>query len=77
MKIHAQVQIDVTIHDLTELKNHALARAMDAGMSAAEFNGGEHDEPADNISYWLGWAFDAGTPDGCGFQIEGSSVEEY
>ncbi|WLA80310.1 hypothetical protein [Bradyrhizobium elkanii] len=76
-RIHAQVQIDVTVYDMAELKAYALKRAIGAGMTEAEFNEGEHDEATDNLSYWLGWCFDAGTPEHCGFQIESSRVEEF
>lgn len=77
MTTHAQIQVDVTIQDLPELKAYALKRAIECGMTEAEFNEGECDDPSDNISYWLGWCFDAGTPEHCGFQIESSRVEEF
>lgn len=67
-----QIQINVTVHDLDLLKAYALGRALASGLSEAEFNEGEHDAPEDNITYWLGWAFDSGTPPNCGFDIEDS-----
>lgn len=77
MKIHAQVQIDVTVDDLDLLRAYALKRAIEAGMTEAEFDAEAPDEPRDNLSFWLGWCFDAGTPEGCGFQIESSRVEDF
>jgi hypothetical protein len=72
-----RVHIDVTIHDLEQLRDYALQRALiDTQMSAAEFETGESEDTESNIAYWLGWAFDAGTPEGCGFQIENSGVED-
>lgn len=70
-----RVYVEVRIHDLTLLRAAALARAIAAGMGAEEFANGEHDEPADNASYWLGWFFDSGTPENCGFEIENSGCD--
>lgn len=73
----AQVQVDVTIHDLDLLRDYALRRALASGVSRGEFFQGQHEEKSDNIAYWIGWAFDAGTPENCGFEIQSSRVEEY
>jgi len=67
-----QVQIDVRVHDVAELRAFALARAVEAGISKADFIDQECDDPQDNVEYWLGWVFDAGTPEGCGIEIEDS-----
>lgn len=69
-----QVQVSVEVTDVAELRDYAMKRACDAGMSKKEFLSGEACELADNIEYYLGWAFDAGTPEEAGFRIEQSSV---
>lgn len=75
-KLRYRVFVDVLIFDLVQLRGAALARAKAAGMGEAEFGNGEHDDPADNASYWLGWIFDHGTPPDCGIEIENSGCEE-
>jgi hypothetical protein len=67
-----QIQVDVNVTDPNELRDYAMKRAHDAGISKKEFLQGECNEAGCNIEYWIGWAFDAGTPEGCGFEIENS-----
>jgi len=67
-----QIQVDVNVTDPAELRDYALERAHFAGISLKEFRSGETTVESENIEYWLGWAFDAGTPEGCGFEIEES-----
>lgn len=76
MSKHYRVYVDVELVDYKELRSYALSRALAAGMTEAEFSEGEHGEEDDNASYWLGWAFDAGTPERCGFSITESGCEE-
>lgn len=70
-----RIWVAVIVHDLTQLREYAAKRAADAGMSENEFVTGEHDEPEANVRYWLGWAFDSGTPENCGFNIEDSGAD--
>ena len=67
--------VAVTVYDLAQLREYAWQRAKAIGMSEDEFDQGSHDDPESNATYWLGWAFDAGTPEHCGFQIEGSGCD--
>lgn len=78
MSAHYRVYVDVIVNDTEELRKFALSRAMASGVTAESFAEGDHEgNDADlNVRYWLGWAFDAGTPDNCGFQIENSGVED-
>jgi hypothetical protein len=71
-----QIRIDVSVYDLAQLRAYALKRALNDcnGMTEAEFTNGDHDDPEDNVSYWLGWCFDAGTPPNCGFEIQESET---
>ena len=67
-----EIQVNVEVTDIAELREYAMERAHFAGMSLKEFLSGESPDPNENIEYWLGWAFDAGTPEGCGFEIQDS-----
>jgi hypothetical protein len=75
------VTVEVDINDLPELRAYALHRAITlCDIDEAEFETGEHptadgDVSEHNIRYWLAWAFDAGTPPLCGFQIENSTAQ--
>ncbi|MDE2020562.1 MAG: hypothetical protein KGJ13_09525 [Patescibacteria group bacterium] len=69
-----QVQISVSVNDLAELREYAMERALTSGCTKHEFEYGEAEAAEDNIEYWLTWAFDAGTPEGCGFEIEDSQT---
>jgi hypothetical protein len=72
-----RVNIDVTVYDMAQLRDYAMQRALvDARMPAAEFETGESEDAESNISYWLGWAFDAGTPEGCGFQMHEAETRQ-
>lgn len=73
-----RVWIDVDVCDIAALKAYAEKRAIDGGMSVEEFTTGEHEgeDLGLNISYWLMWAFDAGTPLDAGFEIIDSGVED-
>lgn len=78
-----RIEVEVTLIDPRELREYALKRALESGnVTLADFANGEvyASDGAyalqENIKYWLGWAFDAGTPLRCGFQIEESRVEK-
>ena len=70
------VKIEVEVNDIAELRTYALQRALaECNIDEAEFETGESDDVGKNVRYYLCWAFDAGTPRNCGFQIDNSSVE--
>jgi hypothetical protein len=69
-----QIRIDVEVYDLSELRAYALKRCHEAGMNVTEFETGEHDDPEANVTYWLGWAFDSGSPVNAGFRIDDSET---
>lgn len=73
-----QAWIEVEVTNTAELRAYAMQRAIDRGISESEFTTVEHegDDFDLNISYWLGWCFDAGTPTACGFEIQDSGVED-
>lgn len=71
---HYCVMVDVEVQDDAALREYALKRASQAGMSFEDFGQLEGNEE-DRRAFYLGWAFDNGTPDGCGFEIQQSNVE--
>lgn len=82
MRQHYTATIEITVNtdDRPTLRAYAMSRAIShCGMSETEFVHYENEAYADNaeIEFWLGWAFDAGTPDDGGFQIESSQVEYH
>jgi hypothetical protein len=71
------IEVEVQVQDHAELRAYALRRAIEGGIDEQEFETGETGETsAENVDYWLCWAFDAGTPEQCGFQINHSASTE-
>lgn len=72
-----RVIVEVEVKDRQQLAAFAKKRALEGGMTAQEFD--VYQDVAyqndDEIGFWLGWAFDNGTPPDSGFAIEQTTVE--